>query len=77
MHIAYTVDQTLTFVSNLPPDKVNLLKSVFLVSQAIEGPDLDFDIDIPPWNAVDTCSTCTGTATHVYSCVKHGYHVLA
>ncbi|XP_039985169.1 cyclic AMP-dependent transcription factor ATF-6 alpha isoform X2 [Xiphias gladius] len=26
---------------------------------AIEGPDLDFDIDIPPWNAVDTCSTCT------------------
>lgn len=24
-----------------------------------ECPDLDFDIDIPPWNEVDTSSTCT------------------
>lgn len=39
-------------------------KHVF-VSQASQCPDLDFDIDILPWNTGDTGSTCTGTAAPV------------
>lgn len=66
-------------VSNLCPDDVRRLKTVCLVSQASVGPDLDFDIDIPPWSEVDTSSTCTGTRTtpHTDISVKHGYHMSA
>lgn len=40
-------------------------KTICLISQANGVPDLDFDIDIPPWNEMDTCSISTGTATQV------------
>lgn len=40
-------------------DADELLEALENVGYASEGPDLDFDIDIPPWNEVDTCSTCT------------------
>lgn len=50
--------------------QTHCFKCVCSVSQVSEVPDLDFDIDIPLWNAVDTGSTCTGTATHVDICVN-------
>uniref|UniRef100_A0A3Q4G6R0 Activating transcription factor 6 n=1 Tax=Neolamprologus brichardi TaxID=32507 RepID=A0A3Q4G6R0_NEOBR len=34
-------------------------KTICLISQANGVPDLDFDIDIPPWNEMDTCSIST------------------
>ncbi|XP_076582420.1 cyclic AMP-dependent transcription factor ATF-6 alpha [Chaetodon auriga] len=40
-------------------DADELLEALENAGYASEGPDLDFDIDIPPWNAVDTSSTCT------------------
>lgn len=40
-------------------DAEELLEALENAGYANEGPDLDFDIDIPPWNAVDTSSTCT------------------
>lgn len=57
-------------VSNLHSDELHYLKNMCLVSQATEGPDLDFDIDIPLWNGVDTSSSCTGTETCVDVCVN-------
>lgn len=45
-------------------------KCVCSVSQVSEVPGLDFDIDIPSWNTVDTGSTCTGTATYADICVN-------
>lgn len=38
-----------------------------LLSQASEYPELDFDVEMPPWNA-DTGSICTGTAMLKKSC---------
>ncbi|XP_053178010.1 cyclic AMP-dependent transcription factor ATF-6 alpha [Scomber japonicus] len=40
-------------------DADELLDALENAGYASEGPDLDFDIDIPPWNEVDTSSTCT------------------
>ncbi|XP_017262942.1 cyclic AMP-dependent transcription factor ATF-6 alpha isoform X2 [Kryptolebias marmoratus] len=40
-------------------DADELLEALESGSYANEGPDLDFDIDIPPWNEIDTSSTCT------------------
>lgn len=40
-------------------DADELLESLENGGYASEGLDLDFDFDIPPWNAVDTGSTCT------------------
>lgn len=40
-------------------DADDLLEALENAGYACEAPDLDFDIDIPPWNAVDTISTCT------------------
>ncbi|XP_059197043.1 cyclic AMP-dependent transcription factor ATF-6 alpha [Centropristis striata] len=42
-----------------PGDADELLQALEYAGYASEGPDLDFDIDIPPWNEVDTSSTCT------------------
>lgn len=39
-------------------------KTICLISQANGVPVLDFDIDIPPWNEMDTCSISTGTWCH-------------
>uniref|UniRef100_A0A8C4GGU0 Activating transcription factor 6 n=1 Tax=Dicentrarchus labrax TaxID=13489 RepID=A0A8C4GGU0_DICLA len=36
-----------------------LLEALENAGYASEGPDLDFDIDIPLWNGVDTNSSCT------------------
>ncbi|XP_070764754.1 cyclic AMP-dependent transcription factor ATF-6 alpha [Enoplosus armatus] len=36
-----------------------LLEALQNAGYANQGPDLDFDIDILPWNEVDTSSTCT------------------
>lgn len=38
------------------------VNTVCSVSQAGSVPDLDFDIDLPPWSK-DTGSTCTGNTT--------------
>ncbi|XP_029988690.1 cyclic AMP-dependent transcription factor ATF-6 alpha [Sphaeramia orbicularis] len=40
-------------------DADELLEALEHAGYASEGPDLDFDIDIPPWNQVDGSSTCT------------------
>ncbi|KAM7388325.1 hypothetical protein PAMP_024509 [Pampus punctatissimus] len=40
-------------------DADELLEALANASYTGEGPDLDFDIDIPPWNGVDTSSVCT------------------
>ncbi|KAI3368817.1 hypothetical protein L3Q82_025805, partial [Scortum barcoo] len=40
-------------------DAEALIEALENAGYASDGPDLDFDIDIPPWNAVDTSSTCT------------------
>lgn len=40
-------------------DADDLLQSLEHAGYASECPELDFDIDIPPWNEVDTSSTCT------------------
>ncbi|XP_041861699.1 cyclic AMP-dependent transcription factor ATF-6 alpha isoform X2 [Melanotaenia boesemani] len=40
-------------------DADELLEALQSAGYANEGPDLDFDIDIPPWNEIDTSSTCT------------------
>lgn len=40
-------------------DADDLLQALERAGYASEAPDLDFDIDIPPWNQVDTSSTCT------------------
>ncbi|XP_028259090.1 cyclic AMP-dependent transcription factor ATF-6 alpha [Parambassis ranga] len=40
-------------------DADDLLVALENAGYANEGPDLDFDIDIPPWNGLDTSSTCT------------------
>ncbi|CAN9500489.1 unnamed protein product [Ophioblennius macclurei] len=47
-------------------DELEFLRSADELLEALEnpnyangGPDLDFDIDIPPWNNMDTSSTCT------------------
>lgn len=40
-------------------DADELLQALGHAGYASEVPDLDFDIDIPPWNDVDTSSICT------------------
>ncbi|GLD50252.1 cyclic AMP-dependent transcription factor ATF-6 alpha [Lates japonicus] len=40
-------------------DADELLEALENAGYASEGPDLDFDIDIPAWDAVDTSSICT------------------
>ncbi|KAM3620524.1 uncharacterized protein V6R79_024932 [Siganus canaliculatus] len=40
-------------------DAEDLLEALENAGYASEGPDLDFDIDIPLWNTVETSSTCT------------------
>ncbi|XP_068174790.1 cyclic AMP-dependent transcription factor ATF-6 alpha [Antennarius striatus] len=40
-------------------DADELLDTLKNAGYSSEGPDLDFDIDIPPWNTVDTSSICT------------------
>lgn len=40
-------------------DADELLEALENAGYATVGPDLDFDIDIPPWNGVDTSSPCT------------------
>ncbi|KAG7230833.1 hypothetical protein INR49_019647 [Caranx melampygus] len=40
-------------------DADELLEALGNSCYANVGPDLDFDIDIPPWNEADTSSTCT------------------
>uniref|UniRef100_UPI0037E94EE8 cyclic AMP-dependent transcription factor ATF-6 alpha n=1 Tax=Semicossyphus pulcher TaxID=241346 RepID=UPI0037E94EE8 len=40
-------------------DADELLEALENAVYTSEGPDLDFDIDIPLWNQGDTCSTCT------------------
>ncbi|XP_041646887.1 cyclic AMP-dependent transcription factor ATF-6 alpha [Cheilinus undulatus] len=40
-------------------DPDDLLEALENAAYANEGPDLDFDIDIPLWNGADTSSTCT------------------
>lgn len=40
-------------------DADELLEALDNAGYANTGPDLDFDIDIPLWNEVDTSSTCT------------------
>lgn len=40
-------------------DADDLLQALERAGYASEAPDLDFDIDIPPWNQLDTSSTCT------------------
>ncbi|XP_054875466.1 cyclic AMP-dependent transcription factor ATF-6 alpha isoform X1 [Amphiprion ocellaris] len=40
-------------------DPDELLEALENAGYANPGPDLDFDIDIPLWNEVDTSSTCT------------------
>ncbi|KAM8874386.1 cyclic AMP-dependent transcription factor ATF-6 alpha [Spinachia spinachia] len=40
-------------------DADELFQTLLHAGCASEGPDLDFDIDIPQWNDVDASSTCT------------------
>ncbi|XP_058494258.1 cyclic AMP-dependent transcription factor ATF-6 alpha [Solea solea] len=40
-------------------DADELFQALYSTGYASEGPHLDFDIDIPPWNVMDTSSTCT------------------
>ncbi|XP_061594126.1 cyclic AMP-dependent transcription factor ATF-6 alpha [Cololabis saira] len=40
-------------------DADELLDALESAGYSIEGPDLDFDLNIPPWNEIDTSSTCT------------------
>lgn len=46
--------------------------------QVTEGPDLDFDIDIPQWSEGVSGSTCTGTAVRRLMCcsLSHGGSIL-
>lgn len=52
------------FASILLSQEVHFFKIICLISQANGVPDLDFDIDIPPWNEMDTCSISTGALCH-------------
>ncbi|XP_054458475.1 cyclic AMP-dependent transcription factor ATF-6 alpha [Anoplopoma fimbria] len=40
-------------------DADELFQALLYAGCASEGPDLDFDINIPPWSGLDTSSTCT------------------
>ncbi|KAM6921656.1 cyclic AMP-dependent transcription factor ATF-6 alpha [Xenentodon cancila] len=40
-------------------DADELLNALESAGYGNEGPDLDFDLNIPPWNEIDTSSTCT------------------
>ncbi|XP_042337455.1 cyclic AMP-dependent transcription factor ATF-6 alpha [Plectropomus leopardus] len=40
-------------------DADDLFQALEHAGYVSDAPDLDFDIDIPPWNQVDTSSTCT------------------
>uniref|UniRef100_A0A672I2S0 Activating transcription factor 6 n=1 Tax=Salarias fasciatus TaxID=181472 RepID=A0A672I2S0_SALFA len=61
MELHSDVFQLVFSLGNLFKDHMfSFLIFYFLVFvQANEGPDLDFDIDIPPWNEMDTSSICT------------------
>ncbi|KAF7657861.1 hypothetical protein LDENG_00021050 [Lucifuga dentata] len=48
-------------------DADDLLEALENAGYTSEGPDLDFDIDIPPWNEADTGSTCTDGEVNVDS----------
>ncbi|XP_071403028.1 cyclic AMP-dependent transcription factor ATF-6 alpha [Centroberyx affinis] len=48
-------------------DADELLEALENAGYATEGPDLDFDIDLPPWNGADAGSTCTDGEVSVAS----------